>query len=173
MNRHLSILAASFVVISGGTLASDTDTFSWHRLAPDAGAIEEATVILGRALSNTPMDIDVCAENEICMSAWFHFEIAVDRVVAGKKLGRSVRAARLQHMGLYGIEDKVALMVLSPIDDESERQRLGVNYYLIDYSFADPLYCIGMPLDRFGFSGQTPPLLDGESYCYEPGKVAP
>lgn len=172
MNHLLGIVAVFAAALPGPSFAEDTATFVWKRLAPDAGVIQDASVVLGRALSNNAIDIDDCPDHQNCMNAWFLFEIAVDRVIAGRRAEGLVRAARLQHNGLYGVEERVALMILSPIADEHDRQRLGAGYYLIDYSIPDPLYCTRIALEQFGLAIATPPVMDLEYYCYEPRAIA-
>lgn len=172
MNHILWIVATFAVVLPGSSVAQDTATFVWKRLPPDAGVIQDASVVLGRALSNNVIDVDDCPDHENCMNAWFLFEIAIDRVIAGRRTDGGVRAARLQHNGQYGSEDQIALMILSPIADGHERERLGADYYLIDYSIADPLYCTSMPLEQFGLASEKPPVIDLGYYCYEPRAIA-
>jgi hypothetical protein len=139
--------------------------------APAAHAAD--TVLLGRAVEQreVPGGDDGCGEltaDTICLGhPWFRWTLAVDRILSGPQLSGRVLSVRRQHTWVVrSYQRSYRLFVVRPIEDPSERRRLGADYYLLDQSEAH--YCISFDPKELGLD--VPSIVeehdDGGTYCF-------
>ena len=139
---------------------------AWSSIAPAA----EVTVFIGSVQSNEASSFqDPCPDEHICLDGWFVYRITVEKILAGPGLNGTVEAAKPQHTQRLHLDGRRGLFVLTPIDDPERSRQIGVNYYLTEDSYPDPLYCTRHPLGVYGVPSTEPysSMHEGR-YCYQP-----
>jgi hypothetical protein len=137
------------------------------------GKITRQYVIKERPPCPTPTD----EEKEggvvgfVCIDAWIGFDISTSATLAGPKIAGRIRAARIQHSKVKSFQSS-KLFVLRPIEDALMRKAIKANFYLVDLSAPDAIYCLQGDPKKYGlkdFDAAAPVSrgTDDSRYCFE------
>jgi hypothetical protein len=102
-------------------------------------------VFLGKGISNTFLSRIDCPDQQLCMDSLYLWTFRVDKVLAGPRQSRSVRAIAYQHTDVTpDFIRSVELFVLEPIQDQALRSTYGVNYTVVSLSAREEhdRYCL-------------------------------
>lgn len=137
------------------------------------------SVISGRGLTNkwlpdleTPCERSRAADPaplpEVCMDAWFVWEISVSRTIAGPLVKRRVRAANVQHAE-YVLRhlQRDRLFLLRPIDDPAQRALLKTDYRIVDMSTDECLHTEPQGLGPDAAKVRVSHGENGDLYCLD------
>jgi hypothetical protein len=95
-------------------------------------ACGDSLVFLGKGISNTFLSRTDCPNQQLCMDSLYLWTFRVDKVLAGPRQSRSVRAIAYQHTDVTpDFIRSVELFVLEPIQDQALRSTYGANYTLV------------------------------------------
>jgi hypothetical protein len=149
-----------------------------------ASAFADHTAVFGKFRRQYYIDVTPdCPQPEdknfanLCMDSWVGFEIAITKTVAGPPAPRRIRIVRLQH-GPFSDEtfrtlrSKKLLLILEPISDPDTRNKLKSDYYWVDSSELEGMYCLYRDPASYGLGDKASivyvsPDDEDPSHCFK------
>jgi len=102
-------------------------------------------VFLGKGISDAFLSRVNCPDHQVCMDSIYLWTFHIDKVLAGPRQSRSVRAIAYQHTYVAPeFMRSVEIFVLEPIQDQAIRSSYGADYELVSLSprEAHDQYCL-------------------------------
>jgi hypothetical protein len=125
--------------------------------------------------ANAPVPVDSESTDEsmtfVCIDAWIGFDISTSTTLAGPKVTGRIRAARIQHAVITTF-NRSKLFVLRPIEDALMRKAIKADFYLMDLSAPNDMYCLQWDpkiygLTEFAAAARVSRGTDESRYCFE------
>jgi hypothetical protein len=142
----------------------------------------ETSLSLGKAISQFD-DVHIeetpeerCPADAICLRGWSRWTLDVKQTLAGPRVNGRIHVVMMQHAPMAdSLFEKELLFVLEHIDNPAERKRLHADYKLLEFTYAETLYCTssdprqwGVPSDRIRKQQSD----DEVSYCFPDPRVS-
>ncbi len=107
----------------------------------------------------------------VCIDAWIGFVISTSTTLAGQKVAGRIRAARIQHAVITTF-NRSKLFVLRPIEDALMRKAIKADFYLMDLSAPNDMYCLQWDpkiygLTEFDAAARVSIGTDESRYCFK------
>ncbi len=112
----------------------------------------------------------------ICLDTWVGFEVSTTKTIVGSPTPKRIRMARIQHTrfndkAFRSLQRQEVLLVLRPISDPATRKKLKSDYYWVESSEPESMYCLQNDPDSYGLRDRVTIVPidqenDNESHCF-------
>jgi hypothetical protein len=148
-----------------------------------ATAFAEHTVVLAKFTRQYYLGVTPdCPQPEdkdysnICLDTWVGFEVSTTKTMVGSPTPKRIRIARIQHTRFNdtvfrSLQRQEVLLVLRPISDSATRKKLKSDYYWVESSEPEGMYCLRNDPNSYGLGDKVSIVLidrggDNGSHCF-------
>jgi hypothetical protein len=146
-------------------------------VAPSASMAEDS-VVLAQLLRNPPLSHAYCSTHSNCADLQSRWIFRVQKQLRGPRVPHKVTALLIrydtfpaQHPPIFeGDEKSTALVVLTPIADDSLRKKTGASYLISDLSFTAQMFCLAKSPVTYGLhtpENETYVSPGAEKQCFD------
>jgi hypothetical protein len=112
----------------------------------------------------------------ICLDTWVGFEVSPIETLVGLPTPKRIRIARVQHTiyndkAFRSLQRREVLLVLRLITDPATRKKLKSDYYWVESSEPEGMYCLHNDPSSYGLGDKVTniiidPRSDNERHCF-------